>query len=379
MTTLTVLIASKFELIHLFRAKAKNNLNNAPQTISSRNHSHRKEKMMKKFCVFLMFILLFLSGSVIAAKKKPPYDYFRIGNPVDASNIQTTRGTVMMGGSNDVDDAFKWMCALSGNGDFLIIRARGIDEFNPYIRQLCPNGNSVATLIIPSVDAANDEFVVEMINAAEAIWISGGDQSNYINFWTNTLLHGALKDRIAQGIPFGGNSAGLDVLTQFIYSALLNKGVLSTQALDDPFNKYMTLDNQFDLKIPFLEGIIGDAHVIVRDRMGRDLAFLCRVYDAGWSPLPRGISVDEQTALLIDANGQATVAGISNVYFLTTTEAPETCQKGTPLTYRNIDVYRVNAQATFDLANWAGQNGTAYTLSAENGVLISTQPNQSPY
>ncbi len=334
---------------------------------------------MKKFCVFLMFILLFLSGSAIAAKKKPPYDYFRIGNPVDASNIQTTRGTVMMGGSNDVDDAFKWMCALSGNGDFLIIRARGTDEFNPYIRQLCPNGNSVATLIIPSVHAANDEFVVEMINAAEAIWISGGDQSNYINFWTNTLLHSALKDRIAQGIPFGGNSAGLDVLTQFIYSALLNKGVLSTQALDDPFNKYMTLDNQFDLKIPFLEGIIGDAHVVVRDRMGRDLAFLCRVYDAGWSPLPRGISVDEHAALLIDANGQATVAGISNVYFLTTTEAPETCQKGAPLTYRNIDVYRVNAQATFDLANWAGQNGTAYTLSAENGVLISTQPNQSPY
>ncbi|HQU98359.1 MAG TPA: cyanophycinase [Nitrosomonas sp.] len=334
---------------------------------------------MKKFCLFLILIMLFLSGSAIAAKKKPPYDYFRIGSLVDASNIQPTRGTVMMGGSSDVDEAFKWMCALSGNGDFLIIRARGTDDFNSYIRQLCPNSNSVATLIIPSVDAANDEFVVEMINAAEAIWISGGDQSNYINFWTNTLLHSALKDRIVQGIPLGGNSAGLDVLTQFIYSALLNKGTISTEALADPFNKYITLDNQFDLKIPYLEGIIGDAHVVARDRMGRDLAFLCRVYDAGWAPLPRGITVDEHTALLIDANGQATVAGISNAYFLTTTEAPETCQKDTPLTYKNINVYRVTAQGTFDLANWVGQNGTAYSVSAENGVLISTQPNQSPY
>lgn len=334
---------------------------------------------MKKICVFLMLTLLFLSGSAIAAKKKPPYEYFRIGSQTDASNIQTTRGTVMMGGGIDVDDAFKWMCTLSGDGDFLIIRAAGTDAYNPYIQQLCPNGNSVATLIIPSVNAANDEFVIATINAAEAIWIAGGDQSNYVNFWTNTLLHSALKDRIEQGIPFGGTSAGLDVLTQFIYSAQLNKGVTSAQALKDPFNKYVTLDNQFDLNIPFLEGIIGDAHLITRDRMGRDLAFLCRVYDFGWSPLPRGITIDEQTALLIDANGQATVTGISNAYFLATTEDPETCQEGFPLTYRNINVYRVNAQATFDLANWVGQNGTAYSLSAENGVLISTQSNQSPY
>ncbi len=334
---------------------------------------------MKKICVLLLCIPLLLSGSVFAAKKKPPYDYFRIGNPTDAAGIPTTRGTVMMGGNNDVDDAFRWMCALSGNGDFLVIRARGTDEFNPYIQQLCPNSNSVATLIIPSMEAANDEFVVGAINAAEAIWISGGDQSNYINFWTNTLLHSALKDRIAQGIPFGGNSAGLDVLTQFIYSALLNKGTISSQALQDPFNKYVMLDNQFDLKIPFLEGIIGDAHVVARDRMGRDLAFLCRVYDAGWSLLPRGIAVDEHTALLIDADGQATVAGTSTVYFLKTTEAPETCQENMPLTYRNIHTYRVDAQGTFDLTTWVGQNGTAYSLSAENGVLMSTQPNQSPY
>lgn len=323
--------------------------------------------------------MLFLSGSAIAAKNKPLYDYFRIGNEVDASNIQTTRGTVMMGGGIDVDEAFTWMCTLSGNGDFLVIRAAGTDAYNPYIQQLCPNGNSVATLIIPSVNAANDEFVIGTIKAAEAIWIAGGDQSNYINFWTNTLLHSALKDRIEEGIPIGGTSAGLDVLTQFIYSALLNKGVTSAQALQDPFNKYVTLDNQFDLKIPFLDGIIGDAHLITRDRMGRDLSFLCRVYDFGWLSLPRSITIDEQTALLIDADGKATVVGISNVYFLKTTEIPETCQKDTPLTYRNINVYRLNAQGTFDLANWVGQNGTSYTLSAENGVLISTQPNQSPY
>jgi len=42
-----------------------------------------------------------------------------------------------MGGSTDVDAAFQWMCTLSGNGDFLVIRAAGTDAYNPYIRELC--------------------------------------------------------------------------------------------------------------------------------------------------------------------------------------------------------------------------------------------------
>lgn len=82
------------------------------------------------------------------AAKKLSYQYFRIGNQNDAINVQTTPGTVLMGGAVFVDDAFKWMCSLSGNGDFLILRARGIDADNAYIQQLCPNNNSVATLII---------------------------------------------------------------------------------------------------------------------------------------------------------------------------------------------------------------------------------------
>ena len=62
----------------------------------------------------------------------------------------TTPGTVLMGGGTDVDGAFQWMCGKSGNGDFLVIRATGTDAYNPYIEQLCPSVNSVATLIIPT-------------------------------------------------------------------------------------------------------------------------------------------------------------------------------------------------------------------------------------
>src|SRR5881628_1243653 len=130
------------------------------------------------------------------------------------------------------------MCQHSGGGDFLVIRATGTDAYNPYIQQLCPNENSVATMIIPNRDMASDPFVISTIQNAEALWIAGGDQSNYINFWKGTPVETELNALIARGVPIGGTSAGMNVLTQFVYSALASQGVTSSQALADPFTRY---------------------------------------------------------------------------------------------------------------------------------------------
>jgi cyanophycinase len=284
-----------------------------------------------------------------------------------------------MGGSTDVDAAFQWMCTLSGNGDFLVIRAAATDAYNPYIRELCPNGNSVATLIIPSRAAAADPFVASTIAAAEALWIAGGDQSNYIEYWKGTPVQDAINALIVRGAPIGGTSAGFNVQTQFVYSALLSQGVTSSQALADPFTKYLTLDSDF-VTLPALRGIIGDPHFAARDRMGRELAFLCRLAAAGWTADPRAIAVDEKTALLIDDRATLSVVGTGNVYFIRAPGPAEACMPSVPLTYRDVGVYRINATGgSFDLTRWSGRNGTAYTVTAESGVLSSTQPGGSAY
>src|SRR5262245_11899192 len=100
--------------------------------------------MKKTICVLAMALLC---TSVVSAAKH--YSHFRVGNASDVATT-TTAGTVLMGGGTDVDAAFQWMCQSSGSGDFLVIRATGTDAYNPYIQQLCPNENSVATLIIPN-------------------------------------------------------------------------------------------------------------------------------------------------------------------------------------------------------------------------------------
>jgi cyanophycinase len=326
-----------------------------------------------KITLTLIFALCF-TFPAFGAKH---YSYYRVGNPNDVST-STTPGTVLMGGGTDVDAAFQWMCQRSGGGDFLIIRATGTDAYNPYIQQLCPNENSVATLIIPNRTAASDPFVVTTLQNAEALWIAGGDQSNYINYWQGTPVEQALNGLIGRGVPIGGTSAGMNVLAQFIYSAQASQAITSSEALANPFSKYITLAQDF-ANISNLQGIIDDPHFVTRDRMGRDLAFMCRIYTNGWSSNPRDIAIDEKTALLIDGSGNGSVVGTSTVYFMQAPGAPQACQPGTPLTYQNIAVYRITTSGTFNLSMWKGKGGTAYTVSANAGVLSSTQPNGSIY
>ncbi len=328
--------------------------------------------MLKPIIVVLLLWCIALPAS--AAKK---YSYFRVGNASDVTT-GTTPGFVLMGGGTDVDAAFQWMCQRSGNGDLLVIRATGTDAYNPYVQQLCPNENSVATLIIPNASAANDPFVASTIQHAEAVFIAGGNQADYINFWQGTAVQSALNSLIAQGVPIGGTSAGMNVLSQFVYTALRSQGATSSESLADPYNKNITLGENF-VDITILRGVLDDPHFVTRDRMGRDLAFLCRVYNNGWTSQPRDIAIDEQTALLLDAEGTGTVVGTSKVYFLQAPGAPQVCQPGTPLTYQDIAVYRIATGATFNVLTWKGTGGTAYTVSANSGVLSSSQAGGAIY
>jgi cyanophycinase len=326
----------------------------------------------------LLLTSLLVSGTAAAQKNpKLPYAYYRSGASTDQVTAPTP-GFALMGGSTDVDAAFLWLCSLSGGGDFLVIRAAGTDAYNPYVQQLCPNANSVSTLIIPDTTAATHPDVAAIMSRAEVIFIAGGDQSDYVLQWTGTPVQDVLQERIDAGVPLGGTSAGLNVLTPFVYSAEGPQGVTSKKALEDPYNRLITLSRDF-VSVPLLAGTLGDPHFMERDRMGRDLAFMCRVYENGWSAQPRGIEVDEQTALLVEGDGSSYVVGQGFAYFMKTPGAPEVCAPKQPLTYRNVDIYRIDSSGGFDLPTWSGLGGTSYRVSAEAGVLTSTQAGGSIY
>jgi len=284
-------------------------------------------------------------------------------------------GLVLMGGGKDVDAAFRWLTAKAGGGHVVVVRASGTDAYNPYILKL--GARSVETLIIKTPEESRDPQTLDKIRHADALWIAGGDQWNYIGTWGPSPVREALQSLIDRGVPFGGTSAGLAVLGQYAFTAEKDS-ITSAQALADPYHERVAIGADF-LRIPILEGILTDSHFVTRDRMGRLLVFLSRILMDHDVSDARAIAIDERTAALVEPTGAVSIVGESAVYFLRAATKPQICRAGTPLTVSRIAVYRARAGAEFDLRKWSGTGGTAYELSVENGVVRSTQPGGSAY
>jgi len=341
---------------------------------------------LTKLSIFIACLLALLAAatSVSAAG----FQYFRVGNTQDAAAATPKPGFALMGGGDDLDEAFRWLCDRAGGGDFLVLRATKNDEYNPYIHKLCPQLNSVATLVIPSRATAEDPQVARIITHATALFISGGDQANYINSWARTPVQTALNDAIRRGVPIGGTSAGLAVMGQWAYSAQADKpddpNLDSKSTLTHPYrNPRVTLVPDF-LDIPILKGIITDTHFATRDRMGRLLVFLAELNQPDCKSLPadtprvRGLGVEQRAAVLLDADGQARVVGFGNAYFIDALHADGPRCTGAPLTFGPYSIAKVAPRHAFNLNTWTG-DATSYTLTVKDGAIQSTQVGGAVY
>ena len=288
-----------------------------------------------------ILVYLLVAAGIICSAHAQSYKYFRLGNQEDVQT-KPVAGIAMMGGGSDLDEAFRWLCGKGNGGDFLVLRARGDDAYNPYVKDLC-KANSVATLIIPDRQAAEDPAVADIIRKAEVVFIAGGDQANYIRGWKDTPVQKAINEDIAAGKPIGGTSAGLAVQGEFVYGALGDKpddkDLASTDVLPNPYFERVTVERDF-LKVPHLENLITDSHFAKRDRMGRTLGFLARIMKDGWSASPREVAIDEKSAVLVEADGKATVVGTGKgAYFMKPSRAPEVCEKGVPLSFADTSPF----------------------------------------
>lgn len=312
-----------------------------------------------------------------------------IGIVGDSSNVvkSVTAGMVLMGGGTDVSAALKWMIDRSGGGDVVVLRATGTDAYNPYIFGL-GSVNSVETLLINSKELANDDIVAYIIRNAEMVFIAGGDQSDYMNFWKGTKVEKALNFLLTEKkAPVGGTSAGCAIMSGLYYSGETG-GVTSAQTLANPYDANVTLYNNDFLKAPYLQNVIADQHYITREREGRSMVFLGRILK-DWNIAAKAIAMDDRTAVCIDATGKAKVYGdfsttrpYSYAYFLATntSKMPEQFTANTKVSWKNADqavaVYEILAAVdgggNFNVANFnftEASGGKSYWWWIDNGVL----------
>lgn len=349
----------------------------------SRVRQHLRVPGVAKALPFVVAPILFLhcsfNGRAGTSTSASDFQYWRVGHAQDL-RTKAQPGFALIGGGKDLDEAFAWLCERSGGGDFLVLRATGTNAYNTYVHGLC-HENSVATLLIPNRKAASDPEVRRRIDDAKAIFISGGDQGKYVNFWMHTPVEAAIDAAIRRGVPVGGTSAGLAVQGEFMYSAQNDPedgpDLSSVMALANPFIKRVTIVRNF-LAIAPLKDTITDTHFSRRDRMGRLLVFMARILESGQVPAIRAIAVDEHTAVLLEPDGKARVVGTGSAYFLSASTKAPACRPGIPLTFAGIAAVKAEAGMRFDTATWSG-DGTHYVLSVERGTIHSTQPGGAVY
>ncbi|WP_273834084.1 cyanophycinase [Guptibacillus sedimenti] len=333
---------------------------------------------MKK-TIIMLFVVILWSGSFNQVEgRKSDYTYYSYGNEGDVTT-STTYGVNLMGGSTDVDEAMRWMTEKANGGDFVILRTSGSDGYNQYLYDLALENqsdvDSVETILLKNRNASYDAFVLDKVQKAEGIFFAGGDQFTYMDFIEGTPLEDTLNDLIQKGIPVGGTSAGLAIQGEFVFDAA-NGTVYSDEALDDPYNQYMTFSKKF-LSNDYLENTITDSHFEQRDRMGRLVGFLSRQLLDGWTTEAKGIAVNEQTALLIEEDGFARVVvqpgGTNQSVYLAKSSTKPT--NAAPLEIENVDVIKLKNGDTIDLQNWSSHTGSFYQLNVNNGNLFSSTGN----
>jgi cyanophycinase len=337
------------------------------QTYTARRMSGIRFRIAIPFLGILLTLALACAGQTIKGNGYTAYS-------VPAKDPQPPKApafaVVLLGGHGDVDEATSFLCRHSGGGELVVLRASGADDYNSEFQSACP-GNSVVTLVITSREGANDPFVAEKIRNAHGIFIAGGDQSNYVKYWSGNAVQKEINDAVTRGVPIGGISAGLAVQGEFVFDSMLDT-VKSPQALANPYDPHVTLVRDF-LSIPALKSIISDSHFSQRERMGRSLAFLARIVQDGWAPEAHGIGVDETSAVLVEADGHARVVGKNSAYFMTLDHRPDVCVDGKPLTLRHVNVLKLRAGDTFELKTWTATGGSRFEANVVDGKMTTTE------
>jgi cyanophycinase-like exopeptidase len=338
----------------------------------------------------ILSIALFCFGCKVQAQNT----VYTTGN-INDTITHSRSATLLMGGATENDSVMKKFLQYADGGDVVVLRASGADGYNNYFfTDLGVKIHSVQTFVVNTIAGANDSTLVQAVRNAEAVWIAGGNQYNYIQYWRGTALNNALNYAInTKRIPQGGTSAGMAIQGQY-YNSAQNGSVTSAAALANPYDPTVTVDVKPFINNANLKNLITDTHFDNPDRRGRLMTFLARVWQDSNQQIS-AIACDEYTAVWIDSNNIGYVYGSDpsdHAYFITIdcegNNTIENCTNGSPLNWNQdgkvVKVYDIvgNNQGSgyYNLNNFKkiiSQNSGGVWLdwSVNNGTLISSPAN----
>ena len=215
------------------------------------------------------------------------------------------------GGSEDYgswsDTPYNWIVQKADSGKIFVLSYSDQTNWIPdYFVSL--GAASAENIKISSRSIADQQSTYDKLITSKAIFIKGGDQYKYVNYWKGTKTEDAIRFIYENGGVISGTSAGAMILGDLVFTAK-NGTAYSRNSLINPFDSKITLENDF---LNLGEDLIFDTHFIERGRFGRLIAFIFNSY-VNYGEKYIGIGIDDRTAICIDNNQIGYVFGSGSV------------------------------------------------------------------
>lgn len=152
----------------------------------------------------------------------------------------------------------------------------------------------VHVIDIPDRTAANASGFMGQIENTTGVFFTGGDQLRITGLLGGTCLGRLLQGLYEKGVMIAGTSAGA--------SAMSDTMIVGGEA-GSPKKDELTMAPGLGL----LRSVVIDQHFAQRGRIGRLLAAVAQ------NPYVLGLGIDEDTAVLVEADGKFTVLGSQTV------------------------------------------------------------------
>lgn len=280
----------------------------------------------------------------------PGYRTFVIGDESAPTPDPVIGGLLLNGGGDWPYDAFAWFTEHAGHGHLVVLRASGSTEIQDHFYNDIKGLKSVRTFVFTDRRGASDPRLLAAVRNADAVFVGGGDQSNYVRMWRGTPLNEAIDAHIAAGKPFGGTSAGLAIQGAWLYGCMDSISLTSARALADPLGKAVTVEGDF-LHAALLEHILTDSHFDARARLGRLFTFLARAHTLDPARTLAGLGIDEAAALTVEADGTASFRARDGGKYawLVQPRGYGELQAGKPLDLEAVRVTAIGPATTFNV------------------------------
>ena len=259
--------------------------------------------MMRK--LFTLFLVL-LSAQNIFSQSAPKGHLFIIG------------------GGKRSPELMRSMLATAGIGpkDYIVVLPMASEEADTafyYVKssleRLC--NNTIADLNFTK-DRILDKKWVDSVQHAKLIFISGGDQSRFMNVVRNSPLYTAIHKAFENGATIAGTSAGAAVMSKYMITGNELRG---DTAYHENFRRLWNKNLEIKEGLGLLPNAIIDQHFIMRSRYNRLISAIAQF------PTMPCIGIDEATAIIISGN-KVKVAGESQVILIRQPDGLKVTDKG---------------------------------------------------